>query len=118
VNDPRGMVQKLARLVLRRNLGGQVSDPAAGEPIQAHIVEKHDIAASIEHFFKLVQIIDFNFDFDEMTGSRAHRLRDLPRDGNMIVLDKDGVVEAEAVIGPAARAHRLFLDKLKAVPME
>jgi hypothetical protein len=29
----------------------------------------------------------------------------------MIVLDKDGVVEAEAVIGPAARAHRLFLDK-------
>jgi hypothetical protein len=45
----------------------------------------------IERFFKLVQIIDFDFDFDEMTGSRAgapQRLRDPP--AMAIVLDEDG----------------------------
>src|SRR5580704_7486610 len=87
-----------------------------GELIHAHVVEKHGIGALAERLLELVQIIDFDFDFDEMTGSRAgtpQRLRDPPRDGDMIVLDKDGVVEAEAVIGAAARAHRVFLDRAK-----
>ena len=35
-------------------------------------------------------------------------------DGDVVVLDQDGVVEAEAVIGAAAGAHGVFLDRPQA----
>jgi len=40
----------------------------------------------------------------------AERAGDAARDGDVVVLDEDRVVEAEAVIGAAAAAHRVFLE--------
>src|SRR5262245_14776410 len=88
-----------------------------GEHIQAHIVEQHGISPPSERLLKLFQIVDFDFDFDEMAGGRAgppQCLRDAPGNRDVIVLDKNGIVEAKAVIGAPARAHGVFFDCAKA----
>jgi hypothetical protein len=42
------------------------------------------------------------------------RLHDAAGNRHVIVLDRHGIVEAEAVIAAAAHAHRIFLDRAQA----
>ena len=45
---------------------------------------------------------------------RAQRLADAAAHGDMVVLDEEGVVEAEAMVHRAAAAHRIFLEGAQA----
>ena len=67
-----------------------------------------------ERLLELRERVDFDLDLDQMADVGAHapdRLRDAAGDGDVIVLDEHRVVEAEAMIGAAAGAHRVFLER-------
>ena len=63
---------------------------------------------------ELIEGVDLDLDLHEMAG---HRLRafqhraDAARDRDVVVLDQDRVVEAEAMVEAAAAAHGIFLDR-------
>ena len=42
--------------------------------------------------------------------ARGHRFLDPARGGDVVVLDEDAVIEAEAMVEAAADAHGVFLD--------
>ena len=87
---------------------------ARREIVERHIVEQHGVDAYAERLFELVERVDLDLDLDEMADMAAHapdRLGDAAGDGDMVVLDEHGVVEAEAMVGAAARAHRIFLER-------
>ncbi len=72
---------------------------------------------SAERLLELAERIDLELDLDEMadTGARAlQRGADAAGDRDMVVLDQHRIVEAEAVIGAAAGADRIFLDRAQA----
>ena len=67
-----------------------------------------------ERLFELGERVDLDLDLDEMAdmgADAADRLGDGAGDGDVVVLDEGRVVEAEAMVGAAARAHRVFLDR-------
>ena len=62
----------------------------------------------------MVELVDLDFDLDEVTDGRARRLQcwsNATGDGDMVVLDQHGVVEAEAVIDAAAATDGVFLQR-------
>ena len=64
-----------------------------------------------------VERIDLHLDLHQMAGKglgAANRLADPAGDGDVVVLDQDRVVEAEAVVRAAAGAHGVFLQGAKA----
>jgi hypothetical protein len=82
---------------------------------RVHVVEQHDVGdANRDHFAELVERVDFDLDLHQMAGHRIgafqHRA-DAARDRDVVVLDQDGVVEAEAMVEAAAAAHGIFLDR-------
>ena len=67
-----------------------------------------------ERLLELGKRVDLDLDLDEMPDMAAHapdRLGDAAGDGDMIVLDERRIVEAEAMVGAAARPHRVFLER-------
>ena len=82
-----------------------------GEHFGGHIIEQDRIDSGIDGLAQLGQSIDLAFDLDQMADMaprRSYRLFHPAGDGDMIVLDENRVVEAEAVIETAAAAHRVF----------
>ena len=64
-----------------------------------------------------LQRVDFDLDFDHVASRRPCALDcrpDAARDREVVVLDENAVVEAEAMVRPAARAHGVFLDRAQA----
>ena len=80
--------------------------------IGRHVVEEHGVDADIQRLLELSQGIDLKLYLDHMPGSRARPLQGLPDaagDGDVIVLNQYGIVEAEAMIATATSAHGVFL---------
>ena len=66
---------------------------------------------------QLAEVGDLDLDLDEMAGEFAgalDRKRHPAGDRNVVVLDEDGVVEAEAVVGAAAATDRIFVESAQA----
>ena len=66
---------------------------------------------------KLGQAVDLDLDLHQVAGGRpgaAHSLGDRAAGRDVVVLDQDRVIEAEAVIDPAAATHRVFLQRAQA----
>ncbi len=85
----------------RRHLGG-------------HVIEQHGIDTLIECFAQLIERIHFQFDLDEMADAALcalQRFGDAAGDGNMIVLDENGIVETEPMVAASADANRVFFDR-------
>ena len=114
-------VSAISRCGLRRHAAGGLADRAAAdhcdgalEIVERHVVEQHSVDADAERLFELGERIDLDLDLDKMSdigAGAADRLADRTRDRDVVVLDQNRVVEAEAVIGAAAGAHRIFLDR-------
>src|SRR6478752_3133972 len=86
------------------------------EFVYRHIVEQNRIHAERQYLFELQQCIDLDLDLDEVPRMRFRALdrgADVARKRDVIVLDQNGVVEAEAVIAAAAGADRIFLERAK-----
>ena len=82
--------------------------------VERHVVEQHGVDARAQRLFELGKRVDLDLDLDEMPDMAAHapdRLGDAAGDGDMIVLDERRIVEAEAMVDPAARPHRVFLER-------
>ena len=99
----------MARPPMRRTASASISGPmlsssTASTPLAQRLVE-------------LVERIDLDLDLDQMpdAGARgADGRRHAAGRGDMVVLDQHGVIEAEAVVDAAARAHRVFLQGAQA----
>ena len=91
---------------------------ASAQHLGAHVVEQDGVDAGCQRLFELVQRIDLDLDLDHVAdaGARARSIAapDAARRGDMVVLDQNGVVEAEAVIDAAAGAHGVFLHRAQA----
>ena len=73
--------------------------------------------AELQRFFELFQAVDFDFDVDHVAGVGAggfDGVCDAAGGHDVVVLDQDAVVEAEAVIVAAAAAHGVFLEGAQA----
>ena len=73
--------------------------------------------AGVEHLAQLLERIDLDLDLDQMSGAGARALQhgaDAAGDRDVVVLDQHGVVEPEAMVEPAAAAHRVFLQRAQA----
>src|SRR5207237_6998447 len=71
----------------------------------------------LQRLGELVERVDLELDLDEVTGTGARpfeRRADPAGERDMVVLDQHRIVEAEAVIGAAAKAHRLFFEDAQA----
>ncbi len=94
-------------------LGLAVGQPDRfGHLVQRHVVEQDHARAGVERRAKLFQRLDF--DLDEHVGRRdALRLGQhfghSASGDDVVFLDQDAVVEADAVVGAAADADRVFL---------
>ena len=67
--------------------------------------------------FELGEGVDFQFDFHHVTGVGAGAGQggfDAAGERDVVVLDEDGVIEAEAVVHAAAAAHRVFFGDAQA----
>ncbi len=76
---------------------------AGSEHVERHVVEQHGIGAVRERLIELGERRDLDLDLDHVAGLRACALQSRPdaaRRDDVIVLDEDGVVEPEAVVGP------------------
>ena len=65
----------------------------------------------------MVQCINLDFDFYQMPGclfGGAQRGDDAAGQGDVVVLDENGIVEAETMIGTAPATNRVFLRKAQA----
>ena len=79
-----------------------------------HVVEEHGVGPLCHRLGKLIEIVDLDLDPDEVAGmspGAPDRLADAAGDGDMVVLDEDGIVETEAVVRTATAAHRVFLER-------
>ena len=68
----------------------------------------------VEHLAQLIERIDLDLDLDQMAGDGLGALEhraDAAGDRDVVVLDQDRVIEAEAVIEAAAAAHGVFLER-------
>jgi hypothetical protein len=85
--------------------------------VEAHVVEQDHLGAGGEGFFELAEVLDLDFDEHVGRGDGAgvfdHRL-DAAGGDDVVFLDQDAVVEADAVVGAAADAHRVFLRQAQA----
>src|SRR5262249_8726940 len=94
----RGLERKLAV--------GHFLRLAHGRPI--HVVEQYRVGyPDLEHLAQLIERIDLDLDLDQMAGGGLCALEhrgDAAGDGDVVVLDQHGVVEAEAVVETAAAA--------------
>jgi hypothetical protein len=82
--------------------------------VERHVVEQHGVDAGAERLFELRQRVDLDLDLDQVADMAAHaadRLGDAAGDGDVIVLDQRGVVEAEAMVGSAPCPDRVFLQR-------
>src|SRR5262249_37980703 len=104
----RGLERKLAgdhfhRLVHRRRI---------------HVVEQHRVGQpDLEHLAQLIERIDLDLDLDQVAGGGLRALErraDSSGDGDVVVLDQHGIVEAEAMVETAAAAHRVLLQGAQA----
>lgn len=80
---------------------------------ERHVVEQNSVGGERERLLKLGQRVDFHFDLDQMTCADAGSLDCSAHpacDCDVVVLDQDGVVEAEAMVATAARAHGMFFQ--------
>ncbi len=78
-----------------------------------HIVEQYRVYTVIERLAQLIERIDFEFDLDQVADAGFRPLQRLgyaAGDGDVIVLDQHGIVEAEPVIAATANADRIFFD--------
>ena len=85
----------------------------AAQRVGVHVVEQHRVDPVFERLGELVERIDFELDLDEMPGMGARPLERRPDpagDRHVVVLDQHRVVEAEAVVGAPAQAHRLLFE--------
>ncbi len=86
-----------------------------GQRLGIHVVQEHRVGlAGGEHLFQLSEAVDLDLDLDEMPDRGARffeRGLHAAGDGDVIILDQHRVIEAEAVIVPAAAAHRVFLER-------
>ena len=80
-----------------------------------HVVEQHRVREpDLDHLAQLIERVDLDLDLDQMAGGGLGALEhgaDAARDRDVVVLDQDRVVEAEAVIEAAAAAHGVFLER-------
>ena len=70
-----------------------------------------------QDFLELREVVDFDLDFDEMAHAFARRRErgtDATCRDDVVILDQHRVVEPEAVIRPAARAHGVLLEGAQA----
>ena len=81
--------------------------------IQAEIIQHDDVRAMGEGLFQLIQAVDLHLDLNKVTGEGTGTGQGLanPAAGrHMVVLNEDSVIQAEAVIDPAAAAHRVLFQ--------
>jgi hypothetical protein len=107
-NPPCGLGRNAARGLADRAVADH-SD-AALEIVQRHIVEEHGVDADAERLFELSERVDLDLDLDKVAdigAGAADSLRDRTRDRDVVVLDQNRFVEAEAVIGAVASAHHI-----------
>ena len=79
-----------------------------------HVVEQDGIHANRKNLFKLGQRVDLDLDLDEVAGVRfcaLDRGSDVASQRDVVVLDQDGIVEAEAVVAAATGADRIFFQR-------
>ena len=83
---------------------------------RVHVVEEELVGAGAEGVGGLVEVADL--DLHRQLGMRLARrvdgLRDAARGGDVVLLDQEGVEEAHAVIGAAARRDRRLLQLAQA----
>src|SRR5262249_11742881 len=71
----------------------------------------------LDHLAQLIERIDLDLDLDQMAGGGLRALEhraDAAGDGDVVVLDQHGVVEAEAVVETAAAAYGVLLEGAQA----
>ncbi|CDN41104.1 hypothetical protein BN871_AB_01020 [Paenibacillus sp. P22] len=99
----------------RKDMGRTALDQTNGlrHKLRLHIVEHDDVRAAIKSFADLLHRFRLDLDLhrvrDDGTG-RDHGRGDAAGSLDMVVLDHDGVVQAEAVIGAAADADGVLLQ--------
>ena len=87
--------------------------------VEAEIVQHDDIGRRAlvdqgQYGVQLIQPIDLDLDLHQMRGESLgppHRLGDAAADGDVVVLDQDGVIQTEAVVDPAAAGHGVLLQR-------
>jgi len=99
---------------------GRLGDRPAGnhhhglaQIVNRHVVEQHSVRSKRQDLFQLGQRIDLDFDLDEMTDAHSRPLHcraNSAGDGDVVVLDQDGIIEAEAMIEPTTGAHGVFFE--------
>ncbi len=117
LGDRRGGFKRDPARGFEHQLAGDHLDRGA-HVVRAHVVEQRHIrAARVQHLAQLIERIDLDLDLHQMSGDGLRALehgRDAARDRDVVVLDQDRVVEAEAMIEAAAAAHRVFLQRAQA----
>ncbi len=82
-----------------------------------HVVQQHDVDVALQHYGELFERVDLDFDergrrvgrprtsahVAQYGGKFGHRQM-----GDVVVLDQHGIVQAHAVVGPAAARHRVL----------
>ena len=81
------------------------------------VVEQDEIGAERQRLLELLERVDLDLDLGDVARRGARpldRRADAAGEGDVVVLDQDRVVEAEAVVGAAADAHRVLLEGAQA----
>ena len=78
-----------------------------------HVVEQQPVSPGLCALPNLVEVAALDFDRQAGLGlaGTPHRLPHTARNGCVVLLDQDRVVETHPVVGPAARRHRGLLQR-------
>ncbi len=80
---------------------------------RVHVVEQEHVGAGAERVGGVVEVVDLDLDrqIGPRLAGRVDRLGDAAGGGDVVLLDQEGVVEADAVVGAAARRDRGLLQR-------
>ena len=95
-----------------RAAGGQRDGVA--ELVRRHVVEQDPVGAGVERLGDLVQRVALDLDGKTGRPRARDRLGDRAGDAQVVVLDQDAVVEAEAMVRAAAAADGVLLELAQA----
>ena len=81
---------------------------------QRHVVEQQDVGAGLERGADVVERLALDLDRHAVALCAAHGLGDAAAEPQVVVLDQDAVVQAEAMVRAAAAAHGELLQRAQA----
>jgi hypothetical protein len=91
--------------------------PPPAHVIQRHIVQQDELGTGIQRLLQFIQVFHFNLQRnagrDDAEGL-FQRLADATGSHDVVFLDQDAVVQADALIVAAAHGHRVFLRQAQA----